>query len=215
MRVLVIDDYALVREGLQHALQGLADVVDVLEASDAEQALRVVANAPALDLILLDIGLPGMDGFLALDQMRRGAGSVPIVVFSASANSRDITAALNMGAMGYIPKVVKREVLLRALRLVLAGGIFVPPQALGVPPSLAQPPIPPLAPPDSVEELDLTERQRQVLQRIAQGKPNKIIAQELAISEPTVKAHVTEVLRALRASSRAQAMVTARRLGVR
>lgn len=215
MKVLVVDDYALVREGLRHALQALADRVEVIEARDAEEALRRIADDPALDLVLLDIGLPGMDGFLALDEMRRGIGSVPIVVLSASSEPRDISAALNMGAMGYVTKMAPREVMLRALRLVLAGGIYVPPQAIGMEPSARAAPPAALAVPKSLEELRLTERQRQVLQLIAQGKPNKTIARELQIAEPTVKAHVTEILRALRASSRAQAMVTARRFGLR
>lgn len=210
----MVDDYALVREGLRHALQALGDPVEVLEARDAEEALRVIAREAQLDLILLDIGLPGMDGFIALDEMRKGIGNVPIVVLSASTEQRDISAALNMGAMGYISKMAPREVMLSALRLVLQGGIYVPPQAIGMPHFLGLKSIPQVSPPTSVEELSLTERQRQVLKLIAQGKPNKAIARELEIAEPTVKAHVTEILRALKASSRAQAMVTARRFGL-
>ena len=215
MRILVVDDYALVREGLRHALQALGDPVEVLEARDAEEALQLIARDPRLDMVLLDIGLPGMDGFLALDEMRRGISAVPIVVLSASAEQRDISAALNMGAMGYIPKMVPREVMLRALRLVLAGGIYVPPQAISISPFSGAKADAAVTPPKSLQELRLTERQRQVLQLIAQGKPNKAIAKELHIAEPTVKAHVTEILRALKASSRAQAMVTARRFGLR
>jgi len=210
----VVDDYALVREGLRHALQALGDPVEVLEARDAEEALRVIAREAQLDLVLLDIGLPGMDGFIALDEMRKGIGNVPIVVLSASTEQRDISAALNMGAMGYISKMAPREVMLSALRLVLQGGVYVPPQAIGMPHFHGLKSIAQVAPPASVEELSLTERQRQVLNLIAQGKPNKVIARELQIAEPTVKAHVTEILRALKASSRAQAMVTARRFGL-
>lgn len=215
MKILVVDDYALVREGLRHALQALDEAVEVFEARDAEEALRLIDQQPALDLVLLDIGLPGMDGFLALDEMRRGHSAVPIVVLSASAEQRDIAAALNMGAMGYIPKMAPREVMLRALRLVLAGGVYIPPQALGMPGFSGAQAGAAASVPKSLEELGLTERQKQVLSLIAQGKPNKVIANELQIAEPTVKAHVTEILRALKASSRAQAMVTARRFGLR
>lgn len=214
MKILVVDDYALVREGLRHALRALDDSVEVLEARDAEEALRLIAQQPALDLVLLDIGLPGMDGFLALDEFRRAHSAVPVVVLSASAAQRDIAAALNMGAMGYIPKMAPREVMLRALRLVLAGGVYIPPQAIGMHDYTGSA-AGASAVPQSLEELGLTDRQRQVLGLIAQGKPNKVIANELQISEPTVKAHVTEILRALKASSRAQAMVTARRFGLR
>jgi len=215
VKILVVDDYALVREGLRHALQTLDDCVEVIEARDAEEALRLIAQQPALDLVLLDIGLPGMDGFLALDEFRRAHSAVPVVVLSASTAQRDIAAALNMGAMGYIPKMASREVMLRALRLVLAGGVYIPPQAIGMQDYTGSTAAGPSAVPQSLEELGLTERQRQVLGLIAQGKPNKAIANELQISEPTVKAHVTEILRALKASSRAQAMVTARRFGLR
>jgi DNA-binding NarL/FixJ family response regulator len=215
VKILVVDDYALVREGLRHALQALGENVEILEARDAEEALRLMLQQPGLDLVLLDIGLPGMDGFLALDEMRRAHGTVPIVVLSASTEQRDIAAALNMGAMGFIPKMAPREVMLRALRLVLAGGVYIPPQALGMSDYARSSATGAISAPRSVEELGLTERQRQVLNLIAQGKPNKVIASELQISEPTVKAHVTEILRALKASSRAQAMVTARRFGLR
>lgn len=215
MKILVVDDYALVREGLRHALRALDEDVQVLEARDAEEALRLLASQPPPDLVLLDIGLPGMDGFLALDEMRRAHSAVPIVVLSASTDQRDIASALNMGAMGFIPKMAPREVMLRALRLVLAGGVYIPPQAIGMPDYTGGGAAAPVATPSSLEELGLTERQRQVLNLIAQGKPNKSIANELQISEPTVKAHVTEILRALKASSRAQAMVTARRFGLR
>lgn len=215
MKILVVDDYALVREGLRHALQALDENVEVLEARDAEEALRLIERDPALDLVLLDIGLPGMDGFLALDEMRRAHAALPIVVLSASAEQRDISAALNMGAMGYITKMAPREVMLHALRLVLAGGVYVPPQALGMANDAPGRGGAAAGAPKSVEELGLTDRQRQVLSLIAQGKPNKAIANELQIAEPTVKAHVTEILRALKASSRAQAMVTARRFGLR
>lgn len=216
MKILVVDDYALVREGLRHALHALDENVEVLEARDAEEALRLIERDPALDLVLLDIGLPGMDGFLALDEMRRVHAALPIVVLSASAEQRDISAALNMGAMGYIPKMAPREVMLRALRLVLAGGVYIPPQALGMPGDAGgRGGAAAVGAPQSLEELGLTDRQRQVLSLIAQGKPNKAIALELQIAEPTVKAHVTEILRALKASSRAQAMVTARRFGLR
>lgn len=216
VKILVVDDYALVREGLRHALQGLdAEEVTVLEARDAEEALAVIEQHPGLDLVLLDIGLPGMDGFMALDEIRRVHGALPVVVLSASAEPRDIATALNMGAMGYIPKMAPREVMLRALRLVFAGGIYVPPQAIGLL-NIGDARSGAAAPdPGSLDELGLTERQKQVLGLIAQGKPNKAIALELQIAEPTVKAHVTEILRALKASSRAQAMIAARRFGLR
>jgi DNA-binding NarL/FixJ family response regulator len=119
-----------------------------------------------------------------------------------------------MGAVGFISKSSAREVMLQALRLVLAGGVYIPPQALGL---LDAPDACAASPgydPGSPHSLGLTDRQAQVLALIAQGKPNKIIAGELNIAEPTVKAHVTEILRALKVTNRAQALIAARRLGI-
>jgi DNA-binding NarL/FixJ family response regulator len=137
------------------------------------------------------------------------------VILSASCERADIIAALNAGAMGFIPKLSSSEVLLHALRLVLAGGVYIPPQALGM---LEGPGIggaPGATGPKSLQQLGLSERQLQVLALIAQGKPNKVIAGDLAIAEPTVKAHITEILRALQVTNRSQAMIVARRFGVR
>jgi DNA-binding NarL/FixJ family response regulator len=171
VKILVVDDYALVREGLRHALQALDENVEVLEARDAEEALRLIERQPALDLVLLDIGLPGMDGFLALDEFRRTHSTTPVVVLSASAEQRDIAAALTMGAMGYIPKMAPREVMLRALRLVLAGGVYIPPQAIGMRDYTGGGSA---TAPRSPEELGLTHRRRIVSPALTQ--PNKAVA---------------------------------------
>lgn len=213
MKILVVDDHPLVREGVRFALASLQQDVEVLEAASSEAALALAAQHPDLDLVLLDLGLPGMPGIAALEELRHRGCAAPVVVLSGSCERADVMAALNTGAVGFIPKLSSSDVMLQALRLVLAGGVYIPPQAIGMlegPAGLAAG----VAGPKSVHQLGLSERQQQVLALMAQGKPNKVIASDLQIAEPTVKAHITEILRALQVTNRSQAMIVARRFGI-
>jgi len=213
MKFLVVDDHALVREGLRHVLESLDDRVTVLEARNATEAYALVEQHADLDLVLLDLRLPGVDGYTAMQELHRRHNALPVVILSGSEDTSSVVAALKMDAAGFIPKSSPREVMLQALRLVLSGGVYIPPQALGLamldgPGKSSNPDT------KSIDKPALTERQTEVLGLIAQGKPNKIIASELNISEATVKAHVTDIMRALKVTNRAQAGVAARRLGI-
>lgn len=213
MKVLVVDDHPLVREGVRFSLDALQGDIEVLEAETAEEALATVERHPDLGLVLLDLGLPGMPGLAALEELRSRGCQARVVVVSASCAQTDVVAALNAGAAGFIPKLSSSDVMIQALRLVLAGGVYIPPQALG---TLDSPgPAASGAGPKSLQQLGLSERQQQVLALVAQGKPNKVIASDLRIAEPTVKAHITEILRVLQVTNRSQAMLVARRFGVR
>ncbi|HET7158741.1 MAG TPA: response regulator transcription factor [Burkholderiales bacterium] len=216
MKILVVDDHAMVREGVKHALESLGSEVNVIEARNAQEALRTAEQHPDLDLVLLDLGLPGTDGFAILEQLHERNAALPVIIVSASDDRSQVMTALNMGAAGFIPKSCAREVTLQAVRLVLAGGVYIPPQALGFSQSREMCDTELLARAHAVSAarpLGLTERQTEVLALLARGKPNKIIASELNIAEPTVKAHVTEILRALKVTNRAQAVIAARRIG--
>ena len=214
MKILIVDDHPLVREGVRHTLASLHRDVIVLEAGNANEALELSAQHPDLDLVMLDLALPGMPGLAVLEELRQRGCTAPVVVLSGSCERADVIAALNSGAMGFIPKLSSSELMLQALRLVFAGGVYIPPLALGM---LDLPGVggaSDAAGPKSLQQLGLSERQRQVLALIAQGKPNKVIASDLAIAEPTVKAHITEILRALQVTNRSQAMIVARRFGI-
>src|SRR3972149_621919 len=214
MKILIVDDHPLVREGVRHTLASLQRDVIVLEAGNANEALELSAQHPDLDLVMLDLALPGMPGLAVLEELRQRGCTAPVVVLSGSCERADVIAALNSGAMGFIPKLSSSELMLQALRLVFAGGVYIPPLALGM---LDLPGVggaSDAAGPKSLQQLGLGERQRQVLALIAQGKPNKVIASDLAIAEPTVKAHITEILRALQVTNRSQAMIVARRFGI-
>jgi len=213
MKFLVIDDHELVREGLRHVLESLGDRITVLEASNATEAYSLAEQHADLDLALLDLKLPGVGGYAAMQELHRRHNTLPVVIISGSEDTPSVVAALKMHAAGFIPKSSPREVMLQALRLVLAGGVYIPPQALAFA-GLDDPGESSNREAASIEKPALTERQREVLGLIAQGKPNKIIANELNISEATVKAHVTDIMRALKVTNRAQAGVAARLLDI-
>lgn len=208
MKLLVVDDHALIREGLRTTLRRLADDVDILEAANRAAALESAARNPDLDLVLLDLNLPGEAGFSALEALRNQYPDLPIIVLSGNDDRETVRGAIERGVLGFVPKSSSNEVMLSAIRLVLSGGVYLPPQILD------------LRPPASAEkgdpgaQLNLTQRELDVLALMLQGKSNKVISRELGLAEGTVKIHVTAVLKALRVTSRTQAVVAATQMGL-
>lgn len=212
MNVLVVDDHTLFREGLKLLLAQLDASLLVDEARDCAAALERVAMR-SYDLILLDLNMPGLRGMDALAALREAVPGAPTVVLSGEDSPELVRTAIKTGAMGFIPKSSTREVLIQALRLVFAGGVYLPPTALdthtGATPPLAA------ASDARAPRLGLTPRQMDVLRCVIQGKPNKSIARELDISEGTVKAHLSAVMQALGARNRTEAVYAAAKLGLR
>ena len=132
MKILLVDDHPLILEALRHVLRQLEGEVDVLGARTAEDGVALVAAHPDAGLLLLDLTLPGSDGFALLETLRRDHPQIPVVVLSASDRREDILRAIDLGAMGYIPKTSSNQVTLQALRLVLSGGVYLPPVALNL-----------------------------------------------------------------------------------
>jgi two-component system nitrate/nitrite response regulator NarL len=217
LKVLVIDDHPLVQEGVSAALESLADDVTVMAARDAEQGLAMAAENPDLDLVLLDLALPGMSGFNLIGKLHERLPSLPVVVLSALEEPENVRHAINAGAMGFVPKSAATRVLIEVLQQVLEGNVTVP---LGL--QSSGPPISHALPGASgdgaaANEPDvalLTLRQLEVLSRVCQGKTNKQIATELGLSEKTVKAHVTAIFKVLGVVNRTQAVLVARRVGM-
>lgn len=203
MRVLVADDHALLRTGLIHLLRQLHGDLTAFEAADAAAALDAVHAHPDLDLILLDLFIPGANGFELLTQVCRFATGTPVVVLSSSEERGHMRKALDCGAVGFIPKSAVPEVMLSALRLVLEGGEYVPPDLLEGPSYTAS----------QANAALLTARQRDVLRLVGQGQSNKQIARVLNLSENTVKIHVASILRSLGAANRTEAVMLARQQG--
>ncbi len=214
LRLLVVEDHALVREGLVRLLGQVEPGVTVLEAADFETALTLLENEEGeFDLVLLDLALPGIDGFAGLDILRRRFPAMPVAVVSAYDDVPTVTRVLNLGASGFIPKAFSGEALLAAVRDVLAGNIFRPPAQAGARLDGATP-VPPAKVSVRPDEIGLTDRQGQVLALMVRGLSNRDIADQLGLSEGTVKIHATAVFKALGVNSRTQALVAVARYGI-
>jgi DNA-binding NarL/FixJ family response regulator len=211
MHILLVDDHTLFREALLHVLKQLAGSVLVHEAANTAEAAHLLAHMRNLDLVLLDIDLPGVDGLTALPDLRELAPTVPIVVLSGSELSQHVQAALERGAVGYIPKSCSGHEMLTALQIVLQGDIYIPPRLLG---KLGAQTETAFADAAGATQNVLTARQIDVLALMAKGLPNKSIARSLNLAEGTVKLHVAAIFRALAVSNRTQAVTEAVRLGL-
>lgn len=207
-RILIADDHALIREGLQGQLRALGGEVTAVEARDWVETLAKAAAHPDLDLALVDLRMPGRDGFAALGELLAANPGLPVLVLSASETVDDMRAVLRLGAMGYVSKREQPAVVLAAVRLVLGGGMYVPP-ALAGPAFDGQPP-----PAPSGSGHALTERQLDVLRLVVEGRSNKEIASALHLAPATVKVHLAGIFRALKVENRTQAAIVAERLGL-
>jgi DNA-binding NarL/FixJ family response regulator len=222
MKVLLVDDHPLILSALQTVIKGLGDDVAVVGAASAAEARAALQADAEFDLVLLDLALGDADGFELLTELRATYPALPVVVVSASDRTSDVIRAIDLGAMGFVPKRSSNDQLFEALRMVMSGGLYVPPMMLGLD---APPPEGDTVPdvmrptraqggdtsyqksPASLDAVGLTPRQSDVLGLLLQGKPNKLIARELNVSVETVKDHVAAVLRALGVSSRTQAVL--------
>ncbi len=215
MKVLIGDDHALFRAGLRLQLEQMDENVQILEGSDFTEALRLAEEQDSLDLVLIDLDMPGMGWRDALRKLHDRFQDLPVVVISASDDYRDISEALDIGIAGYIPKSSSGDILIGALKLVFSGGTYLPPALLKKVSSERAP-----QQPEAGGEIDpesvpvLTPRQQEVLVLLAKGQSNKEIALALGISGATVKIHVRRILSALKAGNRTKAVLEAARLGL-
>lgn len=204
MKILVVDDHALVREGLQQVLQGLHEHVDVLQAANCSQAFDIALQNTDLDLILLDFHLPDMTGLEALRILGLRHPELPVLMLSASADVMVMRQVLSAGASGFVTKSSLSDELLFAVNKVIEGEVYLPVE-------LRQGD-------DGESGLDvskLTQRQELVLRELLDGRSNREISNTLNISEETVKTHVTAILRHFDVQNRTQAVVAAARFGYR
>ena len=219
MKVLLIDDHPLILAALQSVIQGLGDGVTVSAADSGSSARETLRKDASYDLVLLDLHLGDADGFDLLGELRARYPALPGVVISASDRTSDVIRAIDMGAMGFVPKRATNETLIEALQQVISGGVYVPPMSMGGEHNaqFSQSPYARQVQQEardsdfqtmpSLQQLGLTPRQTDVLHLLLKGQPNKLIARELGLSVETVKDHVAAVLRALGVSSRTQAVI--------
>lgn len=214
MKILLIDDHALFRDGIRLLLGELSPEPEVLEAGDCGSGCALLEQHPDVSLILLDLELPDLNGTEALQRIRGRYPDIRLVVVSAHENVSNVLAALDAGALGFIPKAATPEIMLAALNLVLAGGIYLPPVMLSADTrNDASAEQSGAALPEGPALEGLSDRQVTVLRKLLQGRSNKDICRELDLSPSTVKNHVSAVFRVLNVSTRTQAVVAAARLG--
>ncbi len=220
LKILIADDHSLVRDGLRIALSGLPVPAEIVEAADANEVHRAMADNPGINLVILDLHMPGATKLELLKLLCNAHPDIPVVVLSATENRHTMQRAIEPGAAGFIPKSCANSVLLSALQLVLSGAVYIPSEMLAnvvndetgatrdTDSSRTG------QPPGSITLKAFTGRQMDVLELLASGHSNKVIARELGVSEHTVKIHLSAIFRILGVSNRTEAAIACRDQGV-
>lgn len=205
MQVLAADDHQLFLDGIRHILKKLDTVVDITETTQAEKAIEILESGKTFDLILIDLSMPGIDGMSILKRMHERKVWLPLVVISGEEDTRKIKAALDSGALGFIPKSHNSQQMLSALKAILGGEIYIPDNIekqinnleTRRPPAEA-------GSNDALKASGITKRQFEVLQLLAKGYSNKQIATTLFLTEHTIKAHISALFSSLNAGNRTE-----------
>jgi DNA-binding NarL/FixJ family response regulator len=196
MKILIVDDHALFREGLCYVLADLAEEIKTIQANSNHEALKLLELEPDIDLILLDLSMPGENGFTLLDFCRTQYPTIPVVVLSATKQQSDLVHAVKAGAMGFIPKDSTSKIMLDALRSIMQGDIYFPASIS-----------------NQLVSDSFTPRQKEVIIKMMAGLSNKKIALEMNIAEATIKMHVTAIFKHLGVNNRTEATIAAQKLG--
>lgn len=209
MRVLLIDDHALYRDGISLMLKGLPMAVEILEAGSYEYAKILIDKTTDIDLVLLDLDLPGIKFNDALQAIRQRLPDASIVIISGTENYDVVEQTLQLGAKGYIPKSMSAKAMLTALQLVISGETYIPTSILNSRSTETNGKKTVQRGKGIIDEKTnhrLTPRQYEVLIQLAEGRPNKEIGKVLFLSESTVRVHVAAILRCFDVSNRTQAV---------
>ena len=214
LQVLLADDHALFRDGMRYVLQQLSEQVHIICAGDFTETLQQAEANPDIDLALVDLNMPGSDGVASIRIFHHRFPAIPLVVVSGSEQRAEIECVMEYGAMGFISKMSSGKMMVSALRIVLDGGIYFPPQLLGQ--ASAEPEKTAISDKSSQlpNKLGLTKRQMETLQHLAAGMSNKEIAQQMQLAEGTIKVHIAAAYQVLQVSSRLDAVRKARQLGL-
>lgn len=215
MKILLVDDHSLFREGMRYVLRQLPEACEIFEAGNYPDGLKLAELHPELDLVLMDLNMPGSEGAISIKFFHQRFPHIPVVVVSGDDSRDKMEKVMSYGAMGFVCKSSTAPVMLSALNLVLAGGVYVPPQMLQQQSMLGA------GTSDrkdkrslNTNEYGLTARQMQVLRHLAEGLSNKQIAHAVDLAEGTVKIHVAAVYQILRVNSRMEAVRVAEQLGL-
>ena len=205
MKFLLVDDHALFREGMKYMLNEMEKNALILEAATSRKAIEIAENTPDINLILMDLRMPDMDGVSAMKEILMTSPAALIVILTASERLSDMRMSLQGGAMGYIAKSVSPDIMTSALRLVLSGGLYIPPTLITETGQTCT---------AKNTGIALTPRQTEVLKLIVEGQSNKQIAYLLKLSEATVKAHISAIFKSLNVNNRTQAASIAKKLNL-
>lgn len=203
IKILILDDHALFRDGIKHVLHSMDNAIEVLQSDSLENAKTMVEQHPDLSMLLIDLDMPINDGFEALDLFTTLYSTLPCVILSASTKRSDVTKALEKGALGFISKNSRSEVLHNALKLILAGEVYIPYDIMHTERRV-----------NRKNHVDLTNRQLQVMSLVKQGCPNKIIADKLELAEPTIKMHLSAIFEKLKVHNRTAALEQVNKLKI-
>ena len=216
LNVLIADDHSLVRDGLKIALSRLPELHNIYEAGNADEVHQQLAGYPDINLVILDLQMPGVDDLDLLSGLCNTCPDLPIVVLSAAESRHTMHRAIEHGAAGFIPKRTANSVLISALQLILAGGVYIPTEMFDETETAANG----NAGNNSnrwaaaTSQGDFTERQLDVIRLLVSGKTNKAIARELGLSEHTVKIHLSAIYRTLGVINRTEAVIACRERGM-
>ncbi|MBP5698489.1 MAG: response regulator transcription factor [Alphaproteobacteria bacterium] len=209
MKVLITDEQSLFRDGLSLRLQQINDDISLLQSSTFNEMYKILSKEKDIDILIFDIDLAELNAAEVISKIKTLMPNTKIITISSSEDTRNIKKILSFGVKGYIPKRLDSNVLSGALKLILDGGTYIPPAVLNQ--TITK---------DSNNNIfsplkkNLTNRQSQVLDLIAQGKSNKQIAYDMGVSEATVKLHINALLRSLKVNNRTQAVITAQKMGL-
>ncbi|KWA38288.1 response regulator transcription factor [Burkholderia multivorans] len=208
MKILIVDDHPVLRDGVEALLRRNDAALAVVQAASADDAMQMLDQHADIDAIVLDLKMRGTSGVDAIAALARARPALQIIVLSSSEDPRDVRAAFAHGALGYVPKSASPHTLLSAIVMVLNGERYVPPLLLDDGAAYT------IEPPRQAAGAPLTPRQIEVLRYLAEGVPNKVIADRLGLSEKTVKAHITAIFRTLHVLNRTQAAAAGRKAGL-
>lgn len=209
MRVLITDEQSLFRDGLSLRLEQINPDIAIMQAANLADMYKILSKEKDLEFLILDIDLAELTVAEVISKIKTSNPNTNIIAISSSEDIRNIKKILSFGVKGYIPKRLDSNILNGALKLILDGGTYIPPALLNntINSNICNPSFSPL-------KKNLTNRQSQVLDLIAQGKSNKQIAYDMGVSEATVKLHINALLRSLKVNNRTQAVITAQKMGL-
>ena len=212
MHILIADDHDLVREGLKLTLGKLPEPASISEAATADEVRNALADT-SIRLIILDLHMPGANGLELLTSICNEQPDIPVVVLSALEDPQVMQRTIDRGAVGFIPKSVANEVLVSAIQLVLAGGVYIPTEILDKQNGQTTNGVSPAARP--LQSPKLTDRQMEVLHLLSNGESNKAIARKLGLSEHTIKIHISAIFKSLGVNNRTAAALVYREMDMR